>query len=205
MLLGALTSFAQAADGSATAGATFGRKVENTFRNWKLEELPPVVQKTVKAQSVGHRITDIDREDRTGRTIWEVRLDGVERGAKRVMHIDNDGALLNGAGERVSTPPSGGNAGRAQKGVYPAPGDTKGQPEKVKRKWKDVPEAVKRAAAKYGTKDYVKDIDMEVRDGIQVWELEFSREGQNIELHFADDGRVLEHIDSGKKAPQQLK
>lgn len=186
-------------------GATFGRKVENTFRQWSLEELPPKVQKIVREQSFGHKIKDIDREDRSGRTIWEVQFDGGEHGAKRVVHIDNDGNLLQPNGKRVAS----GTAPKTESGASiptprpPPKGSPEGQSGKVKKKWADVPGAVKKAAAQYGTEDYIRDIDVEKRDGMIVWELEFSREGQNIELHFAEDGRILEHIDSGnKKAPQ---
>ena len=188
-------------------GATFGRKVENTFRNWKLEELPLKVQKTVRDQSFGHKIKDIDREDRTGRTIWEIRFDGGEHGEKRVVHVDNEGSIVNGEGKLLIAGSAGKTQTGAAKSVPASPPPPKGAPEgqtgKIKKKWSEVPEAVKKASAKYGTPDYIRDIDVEKRDGMMVWELEFSREGQNIELHFGEDGRVLEHIDSGnKKAPQ---
>src|SRR5687767_11085734 len=84
-------------------GATFGRKVENTFRDWSLEELPAKVQKTVREQAFGHRINDIDREDRSGRTIWEVRFDGGSHGEPRKVHIDNDGSLVDGNGKPIAT------------------------------------------------------------------------------------------------------
>lgn len=188
-------------------GATFGRKVENTFRHWKLEELPLKVQKTVRDQSFGHKIKDIDREDRTGRTIWEIHFDGGEHGEKRIVHVDNDGSVVNGEGKLLIA----GSAAKTETGAAksvaaptpPAKGSPEGQTGKIKKKWDDVPAAVKKASARYGTPDYIRDIDLEKRDGMTVWELEFSREGQNIELHFTEDGRVLEHIDSGnKKAPQ---
>ena len=183
-------------------GATFGRKVENTFRNWKVEELPAAVQKTVREQSFGHKIKDIDREDRTGQTIWEVRFSGGPHGEARKVHIDNDGRVLDHSGRPVAA----GSAASAEKRLSastpppPAPGNEKGPEPKTQRKWADVPRAVKRASAKYGGEKYIRDIDVETRDGMTVWELEFSREGQNIELHFAEDGRILEHIDSGKQS-----
>jgi hypothetical protein len=193
-------------------GPTFGRKVENTFRNWKLEELPPAVQKTVREQGFGHKIKDIDREDRTGRTIWEVRFDGGTNGAARKIHIDNYGKLVDGDAKPIASA-SGGSPSTQRGGAAltnpptpptpPPPGDAKGQSGKVKKKWADVPDAVKKAASKYGTEQYIRDVDVEKRDGMTVWELEFSREGQNIELHFTEDGRILEHIDSGNKAAPQ--
>ena len=187
-------------------GATFGRKVENTFRDWSLEELPAKVQKAVRDQAFGHKIKDIDREDRTGKTIWEIRFDGGQHGDGRKVHIDNEGNVVNGDGQKIAAGSSPKTESAIAKSPPPPKGSPEGQTEKIKRKWEDVPEAVKKAAAKYGTKDYIRDIDVEKRDGIMVWELEFSREGQNIELHFAEDGRILEHIDSGnKQAPQQLK
>lgn len=198
---------ALAADNPAVEkpGATFGRKVENTFREWKLEELPPKVQKAVREQSFGHKIKDIDREDRTGRTIWEIRFDGGPHGEARRVHVDNEGSIVNGDGKLlVGGAPAKGETGGVKSPAPPPKGSPEGQTGKIKKKWADVPAVVKKAAAKYGTPDYIRDIDVEKRDGMMVWELEFSREGQNIELHFAEDGRVLEHIDSGnKKAPQQ--
>jgi uncharacterized membrane protein YkoI len=209
-VLATVLSFGTAAENTQNPkpGPTFGRKVENTFRNWKLEELPAKVQTTVREQGFGHKIKDIDREDRTGRTVWEVRFDGGPNGAARKVHIDNDGKLVDGDGKPiVSGRPATvqtNSASSTKAPLPPPPGNSKGQPEKAKRKWADVPDAVKKASAKYGTEQYIRDIDVEERDGMTVWELEFSREGQNIELHFTEDGRVLEHIDSGNKtAPQQ--
>ena len=87
----------------AKPGPTFGRKVENTFRNWKLEELPAAVQKTARDQGFGHKIKDIDREDRTGRTIWEVQFDGGSSGPTRKVHIDNEGKLVDGDGKPIAS------------------------------------------------------------------------------------------------------
>ena len=117
------------------------------------------------------------------------------------------GSIVNGEGKLLIAGSPAKTETGATKSVPAPPPPAKGSPEgqtgKIKKKWEDVPAAVKKASARYGTPDYIRDVDVEKRDGMTVWELEFSREGQNIELHFTEDGRVLEHIDSGnKKAPQ---
>jgi uncharacterized membrane protein YkoI len=180
------------------AKAPVSRLIENSFRNWSFEELPPAVQKTVRENYPGKKINDIDREDRTGQTVWEIEFAG---GASDdiEIHVTNDGALLGDDGKPM--------APKAKVAQTTVPSDVsdhktdfvkggKEQPKRVALKWEELPEPVKKAAEKFGGKDAVRDVDHEKREGLEVWELEFSRPGQNIELHFAADGRVLEHIDS---------
>src|SRR5690349_15931710 len=55
---------------SVTGRAAEG--VRNMFTNWRIEDLPASVQKTVREHSAGQQIADIDRENRNGQPVWEV-------------------------------------------------------------------------------------------------------------------------------------
>ena len=176
------------------------RLIENTFRNWTLEEVPPPVQKTVRAQAAGHKISDIDREDRAGKTICEVEFDGGDNGEDREIHIDNDGRLTDGDGKLlpaaalvVQRPGLSTDKKAITDPNLPAAAK---QTLKVRNKWDDLPEPIKKAAEEFGGKAAVRDIDHEKREGREVWELEFERQKQNIELHFLADGKILEQLDS---------
>lgn len=175
------------------------RMIENTFRNWTLEEVPAPVQKTIRNQAAGHKISDIDREDRAGKTVWEVEFAGGDRGEDREIHIDNEGRLVDGDGKPLP------NAGPViQRDSTPAPNPDKEnkpvvatkQTPKVLNIWADLPKPIQHAAQKFGGEKSVRDIDHEKREGQEVWELEFERSDKNVELHFLADGRILEQLDS---------
>lgn len=178
------------------------RMIENTFRNWTLEELPASVQKTVRSQAAGHKISDIDREDRAGKTVWEVEFDGGDNGEDREIHIDNEGRLVDGDGKLL---PGAGPVVQRDSTAQPNPDKQNKvvvapeQKPKVLNKWDDLPKPIQQAAEKFGGKRSVRDIDHEKREGLEVWELEFERSDKNVELHFLADGRILEQLDSAKR------
>jgi len=182
--------------------APISRLIENTFRNWTLEELPAAVRKTVQSQAAGHKISDIDREDRAGKTIWEVEFDGGKDGEDREIHIDNDGRLTDGDGNLLSGAapvekrPELATPANQKPIADPNPPAPAKQTPKIRQKWEDLPEPVKKAAEQFGGQVAVRDIDHEKREGREVWELEFERQKQNIELHFLADGKILEQLDT---------
>src|SRR5687768_18568504 len=87
-----------------TAGARVSQGLSNLVADHRLEDLPPAVQKTVREQSGGQKIADIDRETRTGRTVWEVEFE--KDGKNTEIHIGEDGALIpeSGVVGRTVTP-----------------------------------------------------------------------------------------------------
>lgn len=180
------------------------RMIENTFRNWSLEELPAPVQKTVQNQSAGHKISDIDREDRAGKTIWEVEFAGGPNGQDREIHIDNEGRLTDGDGNIL--PVQSKVIQRQPTAKIPRPTPLKAEEDqKVRQKWADVPQPIKEAAKEFGGEPAVVDVEKEKREGLEVWELEFKRPEHNVELHFLADGKILEQLDSNpQKRSQEL-
>src|SRR5688572_21839923 len=74
-------------------GEGFTQKVKELFTDWRFEDLPPAVQKTVQAQSQGQKISDIDRNNRGALpSIWEIEFE--QAGRNREIHISEDGTLL---------------------------------------------------------------------------------------------------------------
>jgi uncharacterized membrane protein YkoI len=151
--------------------------VKNVLSNPKLEDLPAAVQKTIQDQSQGAKISDIDREDRTGRTVYEVEFEN--EGNNREIHIASDGTLM--SQDQV----------RTQMGW-----DTETDRTRVRDaknlKLTDLPAAVQATAKQHGADAEVEDIDTYRRDGKLVYEIEFRRDGPNREIHVAQDGSLMD-------------
>src|ERR1051325_1137511 len=75
-----------------TAGERTAQGLKNAFTQYRMEDLPAAVQKTVREQAGGQPIADIDREDRNGQTIWEVEFE--REGRNPTIHVGNDGTLM---------------------------------------------------------------------------------------------------------------
>jgi uncharacterized membrane protein YkoI len=179
--------------------------LSNIIADWRFEDLPPAVQKTVREQSAGQEIADIDREDRTGRTIWEVEFD--REGRNTEIHVAEDGTLMPESdrlfglsvdstparpGERTPSAgtPAGTQTGRSAVALA------------LGTQWEDLPKAVQQKAMPFGGKEKVADIDREEWRGKVAYEIEFRREGRNLEIHFGEDGTILESNDPAT-APAQ--
>jgi uncharacterized membrane protein YkoI len=166
----------------------------NLFSDHRLEDLPPAVQKTVREQAGAQKIADIDRETRTGRTVWEIELE--QEGRNREFHVAEDGTLM----------PEGSVVGRAANetaartrevtGTGAAAGSQTGRSVfSAGPKWEELPQAVQQRAMQFGGKEKVADIDRETDDGRVEYEIEFRREGKNLEVEFAEDGTITESSD----------
>ena len=183
-----------------TAGERAAAAVSNIFTDWRLEDLPQPVQKTIREQSAGQKIADIDRETRTGRTLWEVEIE--KEGKNTEIHIAEDGTLVTeGAGLIGRTADAAGRA--VTPGERPTatgtPAGTQtgrsGTDLLMGTRWEDLPPAVQQKAMQFGGKEKVADIDREELRGRMAYEVEFKREGRNLEIHFGEDGTVLESND----------
>lgn len=184
----------------ATTTERLKEGLSNLTTDWRLEDLPPAVQKTVRDQSGGQKIADIDRETRTGRIVWEVEFE--KEGKNTEIHVADDGNLMPesdsafartqdqtgtaarpGEGPTATGTPAGTQTGRS--GIAMATGT----------KWEDLPKAVQDKAMQFGGKDKVADIDREDLRGKLAYEIEFRRQGRNLEIHFGEDGTILESND----------
>jgi len=178
-----------------TAPASTTERLSQGLRNivtdHRLEDLPPAVQKTIREQTGNAKIADIDRETRTGRTVWEVEFE--KDGKNTEIHIGEDGTLIpeTGASARTATAP-----GQPATGVGTAAGGQTGRNAlSMGAKYEDLPPAIQQRAMQFGGKEKIADIDRESDDGRVKYEIEFKRDGRNLEIEFAEDGTVLESND----------
>ena len=190
-----------------TTGERATQALSNLVTDWRMEDLPQVVQKTIREKAGGQKIADIDRESRTRRTVWEVEFE--QEGRNTEIHVSEDGMLIpegnrlfGGTTDQTGTParpgerptatgtPAGTQTGRS--GVVMALGT----------QWEDLPKAVQQKAMQYGGKEKVADVDREEWQGKVAYEVEFRREGRNLEIHFGEDGTILESNDQAA-APSQ--
>ena len=72
-----------------SSGAEAGPRLGTT-----MNDLPEAVQKTIREHSADAKIADIDKETRTGRTVYEVQF--AEPGKNPKLHIAEDGSIVNG-------------------------------------------------------------------------------------------------------------
>ena len=162
------------ADRPATPGA------RGLMLGTQLNETPPAVQKTVQREGKGLEIADIDKERRTGRTIYEVEFKN--EGKNIELHIAEDGTIVrDNRRDAVGSPgidrqtgtgsalrPSGNNVSLTQ-----------------------VPAAVQQTIRTQGEAGTIKEIERGEKGGRTVYVVEFQKEGRNKKITVAEDGTVL--------------
>jgi len=157
-----------AADGTMVPKADLGTRVEGWFDrkpSMALTDLPAAVQKTVKDQSAGRTVQDIDRETWNGQTIYEVEFK--EPGPNSRIHVAADGSLVM-------------NKDRAP-GTY------------VGTQLSEAPAAVQATVKNTaGAAAVIEDVDRETRNGQVVYDVEIKQEGLNRHLTIAESGALLE-------------
>ena len=171
-------------DGGRDTSTSIGKikqGAKNIFTELKFEDLPAAVQATVRQQSGGTKIKDIDREDRTGKTVYEVEFE--KDGADQEIHVAEDGTLIpeEAAGlvrnEKDGDKTTGNDRTRVRAALSP--------------KFADLPAAVKATVQQHGSEAEIEDIDRETHNGQTVYEIEFRREGPNREIVVAEDGKLI--------------
>ena len=168
--------------------------IGNVFSDYRLEDLPQAAQKTVREQVGANKIADIDRETRTGRTVWEIEVE--QEGRNREFHVGEDGTLVTDSGLLGRAADETAARTREVTGTGAAAGAQKGRSAlSMGPKWEDLPPAVQQKAMQFGGKEKVADIDRETENGRLGYEIEFRREGRNLEVEFAEDGSITESND----------
>jgi len=76
-----------------TLGLIAGCRMDDAPRiGTTISELPPAVQNTVRNVAPNGKITDIDKEIRSGRTIYEISF--AEPGINPKIHVAADGTIV---------------------------------------------------------------------------------------------------------------
>jgi uncharacterized membrane protein YkoI len=145
----------------------------------KFEELPRSVQRTIRAQTAGAPVEDIDRENRNGRIVYEVAFK--KNGENTELQVYDDGSLVNApAGTTTSTvtPRSRINGSGSLSGAS-------------KVNFDQLPRPVQKAIRAEAADAQVEDVDKGTMNGQTVYEAAFKRGGEHVELRVAEDGTIL--------------
>ena len=160
----------------AAAGLLIGcnKSIENTSQ--KFNELPPAVQKTVRAQAPNAEIADVSKKTENGMDVYEVQFR--EPGTNPKIVVSADGKLLNtdmakpaGAIERALTPTGA-----------------------VGTKLSALPEKAQKTIKEKAPDAQITNITRQDKDGRVIYEVEFKDTGKNPTLRVADDGTLVQDL-----------
>jgi len=165
-----------AEDGTIVKDERAGKELKELFMGTQVEDTPPPVQATIKREAGTREIADIDRETRTGRTLYEVEIK--QPGRNFELHVAEDGSIV-----------------RDSRNVGTAPGEVEKDTGRARvdkqLTLNDVPPAVQQAIKAAGDPATLKPIQRKIKDGKTVYEVEFQKEGLNTRMEIAEDGTVL--------------
>jgi uncharacterized membrane protein YkoI len=160
----------------AAAGLVAGcnRSIESASQ--KFNELPPAVQKTVRAQAPNGEIATVSKTTANGMDAYEIEFR--EPGTNPKIVVSADGKLLNtdmakpaGAVERMLTPTGA-----------------------VGTKFSALPEKVQKTIQSKSPNAEIADISRHESDGRVIYEVEFKDKGKNPSIRVAEDGTLVQDL-----------
>jgi uncharacterized membrane protein YkoI len=142
----------------------------------KFNELPPAVQKTVRAQAPNAEIADVSHTTRDGMDVYEVQLR--ENGQTPKVVVAPDGKLI--STDLPST------AGPVQRLLTPtgAPGTP----------FSALPVAVQKTIQARAPESQVASISRHDDNGRIIYEVEFKDRGKNPTMKVAEDGTLVQDL-----------
>jgi uncharacterized membrane protein YkoI len=142
----------------------------------KFNELPPAVQKTVRAQAPNAEIADVSKKSQDGMDVYEVQFN--EPGKNPKVIVAADGKLLNtdmakpsGAVQRILTPTGA-----------------------VGTKLSALPEVAQKTIQSKAPNKQITDISRHEKDGRVTYEVEFKDGGNTSIMEVAEDGTVVKEL-----------
>ena len=150
------------------------RSIEGASQDYN--QLPPAVQKTVRAQAPNGEIAKVDHKTENGMDVYEVEFR--DSGSNPKILVSADGKLLNtdmarpaGAVERALTPTGA-----------------------VGTKFSALPEVVQKTIQKTAPSIEIADISRKENDGRVIYEVEFKDKGKNPSIRVAEDGTLVQEL-----------
>ena len=150
------------------------RSVESASQ--KFNELPPAVQKTVRAQAPNAEIADVSHQTKDGMDVYQVEFQ--EPGTNPKLMVSADGRLLN---SDMAKP-----AGRVERLLTPT-GATG-------TKLSALPEVVQKTIQSKAPNKQITDIARHEKDGRVFYEVEFNDNGNRSTMEVAEDGTVVREL-----------
>ena len=167
-----------AENGSIVKDERSGTGVKGLFMGTQLADTPPPVQAAIKREAGMREIADIDKETRSGKTVYEVEIKQPDRNYE--IHVAEDGTILADSRNPVQG-----------QGTAPDQIDREAGRGANKLMLSDVPPAVQSAIKSAGDPATLKPIQRKVKDGRTIYEVELQKDGRNTRMEIAEDGTVL--------------
>ncbi len=142
----------------------------------KFNELPPAVQKTVRAQAPNAEIADVDRTTRDGIDVYEVKFRGANGNPKVI--VGTDGHLI--SSDLPNQP------GAIQKLLTPT--GAAGTP------FSALPLAVQQTLKSHSPDAEIAKITRHDDNGRVIYEVEYKDTGKNPTIRVAEDGTLVQDL-----------
>ena len=151
------------------------QSVENASN--KFNELPPAVQKTVRAQAPNGDIANVSKKSENGTQVYEVEFRNPNGPNSKVL-VAADGTLV---GSDMARP-----AGTVEKLLTPT--GAVGTPLSA------LPEAAQKTIKAHAPNEPIANISRHDANGRTIYEVEFKEPGKNPTLRVADDGSLVQTL-----------
>ncbi len=152
------------------------RQVEQASSEFN--QLPPSVQKTVRAQAPNAEIADVEQKTRDGMTIYQIEFR--DKARFPAMEVAADGTLMRYEAGRPSAGAPSALEGRA-----------KGTASSLENQLSALPMSVQKAIQANAPRAEVVDIRRKDENGRVFYEIEYAGKDRKPTLHVAEDGHIL--------------
>lgn len=160
----------------AAAGLLVGCNKSVESASQKFNELPPAVQKTVRAQAPQGEIADVSHKTDNGMELYEIQFREPGRNPKIIVAAD--GKLINtdmarpvGGIERALTPTGA-----------------------TGTKFSALPEKVQKTIQTTAPGAPIADVSRHEKDGRVIYEVQFQEKGKNPSIRVAEDGTLVQDL-----------
>ena len=160
----------------AAAGLITGCNKSVESASQKFNELPPAVQKTVRAQAPQGDIADVSHKTENGVDVYEIEFR--EPGRNPKMTVAADGRIVT---TDMTRPP-----GAIERALTPT-GATG-------TKLSALPEKVQKTIQSTAPGAAIADISRKDKDGRVIYEVEFQEKGKNPTIRVAEDGTLVQDL-----------
>jgi len=143
----------------------------------KFNELPPAVQKTIRAQAPNAEIANVSQKNENGTSVYEVEFRN-SNGANSKVLVAADGSLV---GSDLPRP-----AGVVERALTPT--GAVGTP------FSALPEAVQKTIKTHAPDAPIADISRHTDLGRTIYQVEFKDQGKNPSIKVAEDGTLVQSL-----------
>lgn len=152
------------------------KSVENASQ--KFNEMPPAVQKTVRAQAPNAEIADVNKTTENGMEVYQVEIREPGATSNSKMTVAMDGKLLTSDLPRP--------AGAIQRALTPT-GATG-------TKFSSLPEKAQKTIQAQAPNAEIANISRSEKDGRVIYTVEFREPGKNPTIEVAEDGTLVQTL-----------